>query len=239
MNTVGVYNMSVTHRGACLKNITFSVPDRVFFFVSCREKENRNLLTEVLCGLREPDSGTVLLLGRKPSGLRRDQKAVAVYRNAGCALFDTTLDGFLYHSCRLHGMSKAFARLYSQSILDEYGLRGYETLPYQSIPPLIRRTAAIAVSVCRNPAILIADDPADGLPAQEAEALYSLILAQSSMRSVVISGDSPETLLHSHRTLIIERGEAVCDQDVCDAAFRTETDQSYGAEMPVTGDCVR
>lgn len=229
MNPINVYNVSVLHHGTCLKNISFSVPDRVLFAVHCQDEETGSLLTEVLCGMRKPDSGSALLLGQKPFAVRRETGTAAVYRNKGSIFSDMKVGVFLYHSCRLHGMSKTFAKLYSQKLLDECCLRQYEELPCGRIPVTAARTAAIAASVCRDPAVLIADDPAEGLSAREADRMYDLLFAQSMKRTVAVVTRSAETLIHSQMAVIIRRGQTAFCGNGFDAASFAAAEQDEKA----------
>ena len=88
---------------------------------------------------------------------------------------------------------------------------------------------ACAAVLGRDPAVLIADDPAEGLSAREADRMYDLLFAQSMKRTVAVVTRSAETLIHSQMAVIIRRGQTAFCGNGFDAASFAAAEQDEKA----------
>jgi ABC-2 type transport system ATP-binding protein len=130
---------------------------------------------EICAGLREPDSGSVSVLGLDP---RRDSTAlgprVGVMPQGG-----SSASG-VYSSARAGEVLRLYAALHARPLpvdllLDRLGLAKVERTPWRQLSGGEQQRLSLALSVVGRPEVVFLDEPTAGLDVQGRHATWELI----------------------------------------------------------------
>jgi ABC-2 type transport system ATP-binding protein len=135
----------------------------------------KSTLLSILAGLRVPDSGTVSVLGERPSP--------ALRARIGFLFQETSLDPLMtvretlsLHG-RLHGMPGPRIRFRSDEMLDAFGLGDRATSFIRTLSGGMKRRLELARALLPSPELLLLDEPTTGLDPDSEAALWKHLLA--------------------------------------------------------------
>jgi branched-chain amino acid transport system ATP-binding protein len=178
----------------------------------------KTTLFNVACGFVQPDSGTIMVRGERRARLRPSELAgLRIARTLqGLGLFDhlTVLQnvvvgadrhakaGFLQALFATPGSSRdeRLLRERAMTVLSELGVAAYAGRFPSSLPYPVRKRVALARALVAEPELLLLDEPASGLSADEIDELGELIRGLSSTMAVL--------LVEHHMDLVMK----VCDE---------------------------
>jgi branched-chain amino acid transport system ATP-binding protein len=164
----------------------------------------KTTLFNVACGFVRPDSGDVVIRGRRIERLRpRDLPGLGVARTLqGLGLFDrmTVLDNVLVgadHHARSGFLGSLLAlpraarderalRGRAMDVLTDLGVEAYADRYPPSLPYPIRKRVALARALVSDPDLLLLDEPASGLSATEMDELGDLVTALAERTAVLL-----------------------------------------------------
>jgi branched-chain amino acid transport system ATP-binding protein len=215
----GVSGVSVRFGGlVALDDVSFSVGPGQVRGVIGPNGAGKTTLFNVCCGFVRPDSGTVLRHGRPVRGLRphrlagmgiaRTLQGVGLF--AGLTVLENVMVGAERHA-RAGFASTLFAlsrsdrderalRARARDALDKLGVRAYAGRYPGSLPYPVQKRVSLARALAADPDLLLLDEPASGLGADEMAELGELIRTLTGRMSVV--------LVEHHMDLVM----AVCDR---------------------------
>ncbi len=166
---------------------------------------------QLLSGLMEPDSGTILLGDE-------DITAKPVWeRNIGLVFQDYALFPHLNvaqniaYSLKLQKMPKAERRSTVASLLSLVGLEGYQKRKTSELSGGERQRIALARALASNPRLLLLDEPLSALDAQLRKHLRKEIRRihdETGITTIYVTHDQEEALSLSDRILVMHNGEA-------------------------------
>ncbi|MGC8962740.1 MAG: ATP-binding cassette domain-containing protein [Candidatus Bipolaricaulaceae bacterium] len=181
--------------------LSFGVAREGFLWVVGPAGSGKTLLLRILLGEIRPHGGQILLLGRnilrisrrKFQGLRRKVGYMPEEPNA---LFGRTVLGNLQFKLRALGVRGEAAKEGVERALDLAGLRGREDLRPENLNPLELRCLDLALALCPDCSILLADDPLRNLT-KEAKEDFLSVLERVNQAGITILATSreDETLL--------------------------------------------
>ena len=172
----------------------------------------------VACGFVRPDAGTLRVRGEERALLRpHDLAGLGIARTLqGLGLFDrlTVLDnvvvgadrhartGFLAALAALPHTSREERELRTRALeaLESLGVAGYADRLPPSLPYPVRKRVALARAMVAEPEVLLLDEPASGLSADEIDELAALVRGVTDRMSVM--------LVEHHMDLVMQ----VCDE---------------------------
>lgn len=174
----------------------------------------KSTLLNLLGGLDEPSSGSVVMAGQELTGLNEA---------ARCELRNTRL-GFVYQFHHLlpefdarenvamplliAGVSRREATSQADAMLSKVGMQHRLTHRPAQLSGGERQRVAIARALIARPACVLLDEPTGNLDPASAEQVLALIddLGQEQASFIVVTHD-PAIAAHMHRTLELRDGE--------------------------------
>lgn len=178
----------------------------------------KTTLFNVACGFVTPDTGTIVREGRELGRLHAHQLAgLGMARTLqGLGLFDrmSVLDnvvvgadrhasvGFLGSLLALPRAAREERELRerARAVLEELGIAAYADRYPPSLPYPVRKRVALARALAAEPTLLLLDEPASGLSADEMDELGDLVRSLTDRMSVM--------LVEHHMDLVMR----VCDE---------------------------
>lgn len=179
--------------------LSFGVPREGFVWVVGPVGSGKTLLLRILLGEVRPHGGQILLLGRNIRRLSRSKfqklrKKVGYMPEEPNVLFGRTVLGNLQFKLRALGVGGEAAKEAVERALDLAGLRGREKERPENLSPLDLKRLDLALALCPDSSVLLADDPLRHLSSEDQEAFLST-LERVNQGGVTILGTSREAAL--------------------------------------------
>jgi len=200
-----------------LKNVSLEIAARQVLGVIGPNGAGKTTLFNVVCGFVTPDSGELWLRGRRINRLRpHDLAGHGIARTLqGLGLFDrmTVLENVMVGADRhatvgfwggllgigpSHRQDRQLTER-ARGVLAELGIEAYAGRYPGSLPYPIRKRVALARALVAEPELLLLDEPASGLSAEEMSELGELIRGLTDRTAVM--------LVEHHMDLVM----TVCD----------------------------
>ncbi len=188
----------------------------------------------MLAGFMTPTAGTARICGDDVV-----EKPVAAKRHLGFlpegapTYPEMTVTGFLQFCGRARGFhgSDLGDRVAKAMALTQ--LEGVRLQPVETLSKGFKRRVGLAAALLHDPAVLVLDEPTDGLDPNQKHDVRNLILAMAPEKAIVISTHILEEVgAVCSRAVVIARGRVVADETPAqlaargpsmDAVFRTLT----------------
>lgn len=229
-------DVSVSFGGVqALSSVSLTVPPRQVLAVIGPNGAGKTTLFNVVCGFVTPDTGQLWFRGEQLHKLRPHQLApLGVARTLqGLGLFDrmTVLDNVMVGADRharagflagLLGIGRGPAddRRIAQratDILGELGIAAYATRYPGSLPYPIRKRVALARALVAEPELLLLDEPASGLSAEEMGELGELIRTLTDRMSVMLVEHHMDLVMAvSDRITVLDFGKVIASGSPAD-----------------------
>lgn len=182
----------------------------------------KTTLINLLSGVEPAESGAVRLGGRLLPGLAHLRARAGLARSfqtpalpPGLSVLDVAASaGFA------QGLSVAAARAAAWPALTMAGLDDAALRPAAALPMGLRRRVDLARALLRRPAVLLLDEPAAGLSADE-RALTAALIREAAARGcavLVVEHDMEFLLPLCRRVLCLDRGRLIYDGPAAEAA---------------------
>ena len=180
-----------------LRGITFEIKAGEVFGLLGPNGAGKTTTIEILEGLRQPDSGKVMVCGMDPA---REQSALK--ERIGAQLQATVLPDKI----RVEEALTLYASFYARSasialLMDRFGLVEKRRTFFENLSGGQKQRLALALAMVNNPELVLLDEPTVGLDAQLRRDIYALIEQFRDERRT--------TLLTTH---YIEEAERLCDR---------------------------
>lgn len=196
------------------KNITFPKQGMVFLTGSdCAAKTD---LLHVLAGLSKIDAGDVIV---NDNALKEmSEQELDAFRNTdlGIIFRENRLQPKMtvYQSLELVLNNQNWEDKTSESTrnqiyatLSAVGLEDCESLPISKLPEVERRLVLIARALVKDPKIVLADEPTEGLKEEDSKAVMEALKWASKTRLVIVASEDRELAkTYADRELITENG---------------------------------
>ncbi len=184
------------------------LPGELIALVGANGAGKTTLLT-IAAGLVEPSHGTIHICGA-PAGSSTARARTSYIPDTPVFYQDLSLNEHLEYVARLHGAGDWVSR--ASQLLEQLGLEQWgNTLPTQFSRGM-RQKASIALGFIRPFALLLADEPFDGLdPPSQTVLVDMLRTASDSGAAVVVSTHRTEVADFSSRCIALHDGQLVYD----------------------------
>ena len=227
----GVSGVSVRFGGlVALDDVSFSVDRSQVRGVIGPNGAGKTTLFNVCCGFVRPDTGTVLRLGQPVHNLRphrlagmgiaRTLQGVGLF--AGLTVLENVMVGGERHARAGFG-STLFAlarsdrderalRERAMAALAELGVQSYAGRYPGSLPYPVQKRVSLARALAADPDLLLLDEPASGLGADEMTELGELIRSLTERMSVVLVEHHMDLVMSvCDRITVLDFGRVVAD----------------------------
>lgn len=191
----------------------------------------KSTLFNLISGHLRPDRGTVALdgraLGRLPAHARARRGVAIVFQNArifpGMTVRENVMvgahlragAGFTSAILRLpaHHTAERRIRALASEALERVGLADRAEDPAESLPIGQQRAMQLARALCADPKVLLLDEPASGLRAQERERLARTVeqLRDSGRTMLLIEHDVAFVSRLSDRVTVLDLGQVIAE----------------------------
>jgi ABC-2 type transport system ATP-binding protein len=212
---------SLTKRyGATLAidDLTFTVqPGQVTGFLG-PNGAGKTTTMRVLLGLAAPTTGEALIAGRRYGDLRRPLGEVGALLDPNAVEAGRSALDHLRWMARSGRIGDGRVR----SLLEEVGLGGVARRPIKTFSLGMRQRLGIAAALLGDPAVLVFDEPVNGLDPDGVRWIRDLFrtLAAEGRTVFVSSHLMSEMAITADRLVIIGRGHLIADTTVAELATR-------------------
>ncbi|HEV7483283.1 MAG TPA: ABC transporter ATP-binding protein [Solirubrobacterales bacterium] len=160
-------------------------------------------------GLLEPSSGSIAIAG-VPAGTIPARRALSYLPDTPVFYEDLSLGEHLGYVAALHGVEDAGAR--ASELIERLGLGAWEDSLPSEFSHGMRQKASIAIALVRPFAVLLADEPFDGLDPPSRDVLFELLAeARAAGAAVVVSTHRPDVIAAASRCVGIRDGRLAYD----------------------------
>lgn len=211
--------------------ITFSVERGQILGLLGPNGAGKTTTIKCLCGLIQPDAGSVKVNGidvsrERSRALRHISAVLEGNRNLYWRL--TPLENLIYFAGN-RGVSPRESRRSALELLERFGLTDKATTPVNDLSRGMQQKLAIAVALQAGTELILLDEPTLGLDLDAATEVVSQLQELTRQgRTVIISTHDMGVVQElCQRTVIINRGKVVADERVSNllALFNTLTYQ--------------
>ncbi len=136
----------------------------------------KTTLTRILCGLVDPDGGTVQTAG--PVGFVPSGDRTLYLRISG-------LENLVFFG-RLHGMRLRAARARAREVLDDVGLAGVATVPAGRYSHGMQKRLSVARALLVDPPVLLVDEATHDLDPEGARRIRELVAGLAGRGAAVL-----------------------------------------------------
>jgi ABC-2 type transport system ATP-binding protein len=204
---LGVQNLRKTYgKFTAVDGVSFEVYQGEIFGLLGPNGAGKTTILECLEGIRQPDSGSLSVLGldplRSPHELRN---RIGVQLQASGLPDTISVKEAMGFFCAYHGISPRY------DLLSRMGLSEKMSSQYQSLSIGQKRRLALALAVAHNPPLVFLDEPTAGLDVQSRVELHELMreLQQTGTTIVLSSHDMAEVEKMADRVAILLHGRIV------------------------------
>ncbi|MEG4838683.1 MULTISPECIES: ABC transporter ATP-binding protein [unclassified Microcoleus] len=175
----------------------------------------KSTLLENLIGLKMPQAGEIRVQGKKleEATLSQARRQIGFcFQDANDQLFMPTILEDVMFGPRNYGVPPGVARDRALSLLDEFGLVEFANRSAHELSGGQRRLAALAAILALEPAILILDEPTNGLDPSWRRHLAS-VLSQLPIEVILIASHNLNWIgKTTQRALVLADGEIKIDR---------------------------
>jgi ABC-2 type transport system ATP-binding protein len=160
-------------------------------------------------GLLEPSSGKIAIAGAA-AGTIPARRALSYLPDTPVFYEDLSLGEHLTYVAALHGVADAGSR--ASELIERLGLGEWEDSLPSEFSHGMRQKASIAIALVRPFAVLLADEPFDGLDPPSRDVLFELLAeARQAGAAVVVSTHRPDVIAAANRCVGIRDGRLAYD----------------------------
>jgi len=161
----------------------------------------KTTIMKMITGYLEPTGGTISVGGREIAGDRRGIQREIGYLPENCPVYpEMTVVDYLDYAAALHGLSEHDRPALIAAAIARTELREKALQPVATLSRGYRQRTGVAQAILHNPAILILDEPTNGLDPTQIQHMRTLITQLAEKSTIIIS------------THILQEVQAICDR---------------------------
>ena len=190
----------------------------------------------MLAGGLEPDAGAASIADHDCVARRMQAQARLGYLPEGAPAYPSmTPRGFVQFGLRARGFSGGALTRATDLALDRARLGVAADQPIGTLSKGYRRRAALAAAIAHDPAVLILDEPTDGLDPNQKDGVRALIREMAPEKAIIISTHILEEVpAVCSRVIVIAEGRLLFDGTPHEMAALTESDTIEAAFRHLT-----
>ena len=209
---------------AAVNGISLSVPKGEVLGFLGPNGAGKSTTMKMITGFLEPDSGLVRINGIDMAVDPISAKKQIGYLPEGAPAYgDMAVEAFLQFIAAIRGFDGGERDYRVAQAADKTGLKSVLNQQIETLSKGYKRRVGLAQSILHDPAVLIMDEPTDGLDPNQKHHVRSLIAEMSEEKAIIVS------------THILEEVEAVCSRAVVIDKGRVVADgtaEELQARMP-------
>jgi ABC-2 type transport system ATP-binding protein len=180
----------------------------------------KSTLLRLLAGLLHADSGTASVAGHDPhASSSAFRHSIGVVPDNLALLPELTIQEQLAASGPVYGLDKRTTRERSQELLELLELYEVRKTYVREGSHGMRKKTAIALALLHNPAVLLLDEPFEGVDPASAETLATLFAAMARRGTTVLFSSHllPHVDRIAQRIIVMRDGAVECNEVVSDS----------------------
>jgi gliding motility-associated transport system ATP-binding protein len=178
---------------------------------------------KMIAGFLAPTSGTATVCGYDVVAQPLNAKRVLGYLPEGAPSYgEMTPWRFLSFVADMRGLNGARRRERFDEVIDRLHLEGVLAQPIETLSKGFKRRVGLAQAIVHDPAVLVLDEPTDGLDPNQKYEVRGLIQAMAKDKTIVVSTHLLEEV-HAvcSRAIIVARGRILADASPADLESRS------------------
>lgn len=195
-----------------LSHLSLTVPDGQYAVMMGRTGQGKTTILELICGLRLPHSGRVIISGQDVTGWSPGDRQVG-YVPQDLALFPhMTVRGHLEYALRLRRQATSMVSERVDQLSSQLGIAHLLERRIQGLSGGEAQRVALGRALSYQPKVLLLDEPLSALDEQtrhEMHALLKQIKQSTGMTTLHITHNSEEAAALADVTLRLENGAIV------------------------------
>ena len=208
-----------------IEDVSFDVRDGEFLVILGPGRCGKTVLLNIIAGLVEKTSGSVIYDGKEINGV--DPEMGMVFQKTALMPFKTVMEN-VELGLKFSGMDKKKRREICQKYIDLVGLQGFENSYPNALSGGMKQRVAIARAYANNPKLLIMDEPFGALDAQTRYSMQNEVLRiwEQEKRTVIyVTNNIEEAIFLGTRIVLLSK---------CPASVKAE----YTIDLPRPRDMV-
>ncbi|MGI1680222.1 MAG: ABC transporter ATP-binding protein [Cellvibrionaceae bacterium] len=203
-----------------LDHVTVSIKEGGFVCLSGPSGSGKTTLLNAIGGLDTPDSGSIVIAGRRIDQLGKAALSDMRLHNIGFVFQAYNLIPVLSAQenvefvMQVQGMSSVERHNKSMSILEEVGLKGMEDRRPHQLSGGQQQRVAVARAIVSKPALVLADEPTANLDSASMEKLMDLFVELNENHNItfVIATHDQRVMTYAKRQIHMQDGKIVSDE---------------------------
>ena len=185
-----------------LDNVTFDVHEGEFLVLLGPGRCGKTVLLNIIAGLEEKTSGSILYDGKEVSGV--NSEIAMVFQKTALMPFKTVMEN-VELGLKFSHMPKKERREICQRYIDLVGLQGFEKAYPSALSGGMKQRVGIARAYANNPKVLIMDEPFGALDAQTRYAMRNEILRiwEEEKRTIVYVTNNIEEAIYLGTRIVL------------------------------------
>jgi ABC-2 type transport system ATP-binding protein len=183
---------------------------------------------KMIAGFLAPSSGSASVCGFDVIDRPLDAKRVVGYLPEGAPSYgEMTPRQFLGFIADMRGLTGARRTQRIDDVIERLHLNGVLEQPIETLSKGFKRRVGLAQAIVHDPAVLILDEPTDGLDPNQKHEVRSLINAMAKDKTIVVSTHILEEV-HAvcTRAIIIAQGKVLADATPAELEARSRYHQA-------------
>lgn len=213
MNSIEVHDVGLTYSAknsefVALSGVTLSINRGEFVTLIGPSGCGKSTLLRVVADLLVPTTGRVDVFGESAREARRNRRFGFVFQDPVLLPWRTAESNVML-PLRVSGRSKEQARARARELLSLVGLRGFEDNLPATLSGGMARRVAIARALTLDPAVLMLDEPFNGLDEIRRQHLneeLQRVWMESEATALLVTHDVSEAVFLSDRVYVMAKG---------------------------------
>jgi energy-coupling factor transport system ATP-binding protein len=199
-----------------LKQVSLNIKKGEFIAIMGQNGAGKTTLIRTFNGLIRPTKGSIFLEGENIDAktiATISKKVGVIFQNPSHQLFSNSLEAEIKFSLKNLNLDKEEIQLKTDQILEEFNLEKYRKRSPFNLSGGESKKLAIASILCRNPDILVFDEPTLGQDAKEINFFLGLIKNELKRGKtiIVVTHNIEFTVEHVPRTILMGGGQIIAD----------------------------
>ena len=199
-----------------LKKVSLNINKGEFVAIMGQNGAGKTTLIRTINGLIRPTKGEIFLEGENIDSktiATLSKKVGIIFQNPSHQLFSNTVEDEIKFSLKNLNLDREEIQIKVDKVLKEFNLEKYRKRSPLNLSGGESKKIAIASIICRDPEILVFDEPTLGQDAKEIRFFVKLLHNELKKgKTIIVVTHSVEfTIEHSPRTVLMSGGRIIAD----------------------------
>ena len=219
---------------AAVNGISLSVPKGEVLGFLGPNGAGKSTTMKMITGFLEPDSGSVRI-----KGIDMATDPIIAKKNIGYvpegapAYGDMVVQSFLQFIAAIRGFDGGERDYRVAQAVDKTGLKSVLNQQIETLSKGYKRRVGLAQAILHNPAVMVMDEPTDGLDPNQKHHVRSLITDMAEQKAIIVSTHILEEVeAVCSRAVVIDKGRIVADGTAEDLQARMPYHNAVAVRVP-------